>query len=482
MYEVIEGNTQGLADADRFIELLNEPPAAVRDLFDRDSDIYVTRAPGRLDVMGGIADYSGSLVLEMPTAEATFAAVQKSDDERIKIASLLPGGASALEFEMGLADLSSVKGSSYYNEAKKFFRRSAPSHWASYVAGAFFVLRRELGVQFQTGARILIASRIPVGKGVSSSAALEIATMYAVCRSYDLDLDARQIALLCQKVENYMAGAPCGVMDQISVCCGKEHSLISLLCQPAEIHGIIDIPDEVEFWGIDSGVRHSVAGADYAMVRAGAFIGYQIIAQAAGFNVERTNDGRAVVKDDRWHGYLANISPEEYERDFASLIPLTISGDAFLDKYGGTTDHVTTIDRSNIYAVKASTEHAIFESSRVKKFATLLSEELTEKSLEALGQLMFDSHRSYSVCGLTEARTDRIVELVRQNRVDGLFGARITGGGSGGTVAVLARRESRTAIEKILQQFESDTGQRPYLFHGSSPGASTFGHIRLKNR
>lgn len=482
MYEVIEGNTQGLADADRFIELLNEPPAAVRDLFDRDSDIYVTRAPGRLDVMGGIADYSGSLVLEMPTAEATFAAVQKSDDERIKIASLLPGGASALEFEMGLADLSSVKGSSYYNEAKKFFRRNAPSHWASYVAGAFFVLRRELGVQFQTGARILIASRIPVGKGVSSSAALEIATMYAVCRSYDLDLDARQIALLCQKVENYMAGAPCGVMDQISVCCGKEHSLISLLCQPAEIHGIIDIPDEVEFWGIDSGVRHSVAGADYAMVRAGAFIGYQIIAQAAGFNVEQTNDGRAVVKDDRWHGYLANISPEEYERDFASLIPLTISGDAFLDKYGGTTDHVTTIDRSNIYAVKASTEHAIFESSRVKKFATLLSEELTEKSLEALGQLMFDSHRSYSVCGLTEARTDRIVELVRQNRVDGLFGARITGGGSGGTVAVLTRRESRTAIEKILQQFESDTGQRPYLFHGSSPGASTFGHIRLKNR
>lgn len=482
MYEVIEGNTQGLADADRFIELLNEPPAAVRDLFDRDSDIYVTRAPGRLDVMGGIADYSGSLVLEMPTAEATFAAVQKSDDERIKIASLLPGWASALEFEMGLADLSSVKGSGYYNEAKKFFRRNAPSHWASYVAGAFFVLRRELGVQFQTGARILIASRIPVGKGVSSSAALEIATMYAVCRSYDLDLDARQIALLCQKVENYMAGAPCGVMDQISVCCGKEHSLISLLCQPAEIHGIIDIPDEVEFWGIDSGVRHSVAGADYAMVRAGAFIGYQIIAQAAGFNVEQTNDGRAVVKDDRWHGYLANISPEEYERDFASLIPLTISGDAFLDKYGGTTDHVTTIDRSNIYAVKASTEHAIFESSRVKKFATLLSEELTEKSLEALGQLMFDSHRSYSVCGLTEARTDRIVELVRQNRVDGLFGARITGGGSGGTVAVLARRESRTAIEKILQQFESDTGQRPYLFHGSSPGASTFGHIRLKNR
>ena len=90
MFKVVEGNSQGLADADEFMRLINAPPAELCDFFDRESDILVSRAPGRLDVMGGIADYSGSLVLEMPIAESTFVAVQKTDDARISIASLQP--------------------------------------------------------------------------------------------------------------------------------------------------------------------------------------------------------------------------------------------------------------------------------------------------------------------------------------------------------------------------------------------------------
>ena len=480
VFRVIEGNTQGLADVDEFIGLINDPPEKLRDLFNRGSDIYVSRAPGRLDVMGGIADYSGSLVLEMPIGEATFAAVQKSSDSLIRIVSLQPGSTSFLEFEMSVADLATADNDRHYESAREFFVRSGSNHWASYIAGVFFALRRELGAEFINGSRILISSRVPIGKGVSSSAALEVATMQAICGCWEIQLDPRELAILCQKVENYVVGAACGVMDQITGSCGTDNALLSLLCQPAEIIGHIDIPDKIEFWGIDSGVRHSVAGSDYSSVRVGAFMGYRIIADITGCRSEQIGKALVKVDDDRWGGYLANISTDEFEREFESIIPIMIKGDEFLRKYGGITDSVTTINNSVTYAVRAPTMHAVYESSRVKKFVALLNERITEQHLKDLGRLMFESHESYSSCGLTEPMTDRIVELVRAYCSDGIFGARITGGGSGGTVAVLAKRNSREAIENLLRKLERETGYRPYVFHGSSPGAAEFGNIRLR--
>ena len=94
---------------------------------------------------------------------------------------------------------------------------------------------------------------------------------------------------------------------------------------------------------------------------------------------------------------------------------------------------------------------------------------------------MFQSHASYAACGLTEIGTDRIVALVRASRDKGLFGARITGGGSGGTVVILSRRGNRSAILEVARQYGAETGKKPYIFHGSSPGCSTFGHLRLSS-
>jgi L-arabinokinase len=112
------------------------------------------------------------------------------------------------------------------------------------------VIKRELGFEFRHGARLLISSQIPIGKGVSSSAALEVAAMQAVCSAFDIRIEPLQLALLCQKLENRMVGAPCGVMDQITAHCGVKDSLLSLLCQPVEILGNVVIPDQFEFWGM----------------------------------------------------------------------------------------------------------------------------------------------------------------------------------------------------------------------------------------
>lgn len=481
MYRVVEGNTLGLADVGKFIDQINEPSIELHNFFDPAADIFVARAPGRLDVMGGIADYSGSLVLEMPIAEATFAAVQKSDDISIRIVSISADSGKTFYFEMDLTDLDADGKPPDYGAVKDRFSRDRPAHWASYIAGVFFVLTRELGADFQTGARILISSQVPIGKGVSSSAALEVAAMQGVCSAFEINIEPLRLALLCQKVENAIVGAPCGVMDQITAHCGTQDSLVTLLCQSAEILGNVEVPPEIGFWGIDSGVRHAVAGSDYRSVRIGAFMGYRIIADLAGLKANVLGNGLVEVNDPRWGGYLCNVTPVEFEQEFSSHIPDAIRGDDFIENYGGTTDRVTNIDPTKTYAVKAPTEHAIHENFRVNAFSRLLKVQIEDTSLDELGGLMFQSHASYAACGLIEPGTDRIVELVKENRSNGVFGARITGGGSGGTVVILARKNSSESIAKIAEQYGRETGQKPYIFYGSSPGCATFGYLRLSH-
>jgi L-arabinokinase len=353
------------------------------------------------------------------------------------------------------------------------------------VAGVFLVLMRERGVRFREGARILIASRVPGGKGVSSSAALEVAVMQAVAAAFDLRLEAREIALLCQTVENRVVGAPCGIMDQMTSACGETARLLSLLCQPAELQGVIDIPREISFWGLDSGVSHSVTGADYGSVRVGAFMGYRIISELAGLKVTAGTTNEPVhVEDTRWGGYLANVTPSEFEQTYAAQLPERIEGARFLARYSGTTDQVTRVDPARRYAVRVPTAHAIYEHNRVRLYAELLSgEAVSERRLELLGELMYQSHASYSACGLSVEGTDRLVELVREaGPAKGLYGAKITGGGSGGTVAVLGRRDARESVASIAMRYARETGHRPYIFAGSSPGSAEFGYLTVERR
>src|SRR5215510_3908098 len=486
MYRIIHGETHGLPDASAFVETLNRleesPSQEARALFDSKAELVVARAPGRLDVMGGIADYSGSLVLEAPMLEATFAALQRQPDRRLTIVSLTEDAGQALAFEMALSEFENAGEPVDYDTARARFQQEPSQHWAAYVTGVFLTLMREREIRFREGARILISSRVPQGKGVSSSAALEVAVMQAVAAAFDVTIDAREMALLCQTVENRVAGAPCGVMDQMTASCGETNRLLALRCQPAELLGMTAIPDEVAFWGIDSGVRHAVTGSDYASVRVGAFMGLRIIAEIAGLRVQEAEPGEAVLIDDqRWNGYLANLTPSEFEQDYAAQLPERISGAEFLSRYRGTTDRVTRIEPGRIYAVRVPAAHPIYEHHRAWLFTELLGGAAGESGLLLLGEMMYQSHASYSACGLGSAGTDLLVRLARDAGTErGLYGARITGGGSGGTVAVLGLSDAGDSIRWVADKYEEATGYRPYIFSGSSPGSNAFGHLKYK--
>ena len=156
--------------------------------------------------------------------------------------------------------------------------------------------------------------------------------------------------------------------------------------------------------------------------------------------------------------YLANISPAEFESEYLIKLP---------------------------EAVRMPTAHPIYENARVQRFVDLLDQcetsDAPELLFNELGELMYQSHRSYTALGLNSTGTDLIVELVRREGPDaGLFGAKITGGGSGGTVAVLGRQTSRAAIERVAANYAKETGHHPYVFNGSSSGSLAFGHLRLR--
>jgi len=311
--------------------------------------------------------------------------------------------------------------------------------------------------------------------------------MNAICAAHGMSLDGRDLALLCQMVENRVVGAPCGVMDQMTAACGERDRLLALLCQPAELQAHVVLPPELEVWGIDSGIRHEVGGADYGAVRVGAFMGYRIIAEAAGLGVTTASErgGRVQVDDGRWCGYLANVTPAEWESTFRDAVPETMNGALFLRRYGGITDSVTRVDAAQRYAVRQPTAHPIYEHHRVRTFRALLEAGAgTEEERALLGELMYQSHASYGACGLGTSGTDRLVALAREVGAGagagaGIYGAKITGGGSGGVVAVLARAGSHALVQGIAQRYGRLTGQSAMVLGGSSDGAARFGVLRL---
>ncbi|MGB2607253.1 MAG: galactokinase family protein [Candidatus Sulfotelmatobacter sp.] len=479
-YRIVRGSTQGLADVENFLLTLSSSREA-QLLFDRENDIFVGRAPGRLDVMGGIADYSGSLVLQLPIQQAALAAVQLNHLQSVQIVSLgnSENGRGSTRFSMLLNDLAPEGRPLDYDAAREYFRRNSGQQWAAYIAGTLLVLIHECGARCG-GIRILLDSHVPEGKGVSSSAAIEVATMQAICAAFDIKLEPRTLALLCQTVENRVVGAPCGVMDQMTAARGEQDRLLKLLCQPADVRGTVEVPHEIAFWGIDSGVRHSVSGSDYSSVRIGAFMGYRIIADLAGLPVRaNANTAQVEIRDARWKGYLANLTPAEFEQ-YRQQIPEQMRGEEFLARFHGTTDPVTQVNPQRTYPTRQPTAHPVYENFRVRRFAELLVERLGETQFEQLGELMYESHASYSACGLGSEGTDLLVNLVRASGPkDGLYGAKITGGGSGGTVAILGRRVAEWAVHEVATSYSMKTGHHPIVFRHSSPGAAAFGFLHV---
>ncbi len=469
-------------------ELLHRLRGELTDAFLPGLPIRVSRAPGRLDVMGGIADYTGSVVLEMPLDRAAAVALQPRTDRNVQVFSfnLLD---EHLPFTLSVPLESLARHSA--DELRIEFNQPG-RRWAAYMVGCLFVLHErryiDLNDPNHRGLNIALLSTVPQGAGVSSSAAVEVATMMNLADHFAVreQLNPMTLAVLCQEVENRIVGAPGGIVDQITSCAGTEGKLFRLLCQPHELLADLALPEDIRVLGIDSGVRHS-DGGQYGNVRTAAFMGHRIILDRMrefGRRANRTLEG------DPMNGYLANLNPEDYKKYFRPALPDALTGADFLERYGETVNPVSIVNPDETYTIRSATDHHVLEAMRVRHFVEF-AEQVAAMSpddparrgvLDKAGHLMYASDFAYHHdAGLGAPECALLVDAVRRREHLGLYGARITGGGLGGTVAILAdiSDSSDRAIAAIVDEYRLQTGRHGQSFSASSPGAWTTGSATI---
>ena len=444
--------------------------------FDHSKPIVLARAPGRMDVMGGNVDYTGGLVFQATIAEATWAAAQPRTDGRIL---LLNPQLAAQGWKTEVAyTVDEVR-----DEAGLRARVNATPEvrWTAYVAGVFHYLAKHFPDPLAGGATVYLESTVPLNKGVSSSAAVEVATMYAAVAALNIPLDGMALAEACQWVENVIAESACGIMDQAAVLVGDEGWLMPMVCQPARVAPLVRLPEALTIWGIDSGVSHAVSGIEYEAARAASFMGYKLICDHAGLPV--TLDESAGIPrftDPRWNGYLSDVPLSLFRESFESALPETMTTAEYLSRAGEHVDPFTRLREDVTYRVRNCTRYSVEENLRIRLFVEL-ARGATESAYELMGELMYQSNGAYTQCGLGCAAIDELLTYVREEGPsNGLYGAKVSGGGAGGTVVVLGRKNAEPAFDRVVSRYRASRGFEPYVFRDSSPGAARFGRWRLE--
>lgn len=329
-------------------------------------------APGRVNLIGEHIDYSGGIVLPLAIDRHARVAISRSDQP-----------ATIRVHSIDLDD--SIE-----------HTLSAPpdniGHWSSYVLGTIAELR-ECVPSFdleRIGLDLTIISEVPIGAGLSSSAAIEVATARSVCELMNISMDPLEMARLCQWAEHRYTGVPCGLMDQAAVAMAPSGALLAFDCR-SEQGRVIDRPSGMGLIVIDTGVRHSLGDSAYRERRAAS----EQAASILGFDSLR----------------------DAFEQHTDSLPPaLTLSQ-------------------------REAAQHALGEMHRVNAAI----EAVLCDDLPSLGRLLCESHYSLRDTLRVSCReADRIVNIAL--KAPGVLGARLIGGGFGGCVLVLAGSDDAQSV------------------------------------
>jgi len=424
--------------------------------------------------MGGMADYSGALALQTPIEQAVYVAAGRRDDQRIRIESLgwnRDGQPSTHEWSLSLFYQSDGQIVTPDTLAAKF--DGCP--WARHVAGVCLGLLESGDLpHLAGGVNLLIHSDVPPQAGLASSAALQVACAKALAALFEVDLSPQHVARACRQASTDVVRAEPGLVDHLTCLLGEPDTLLQIRCQPDEVLGTLHMPKGAVFAGVYSGLRLPIYHDRYADNRSASLIGkflIEQILQASGKMGDPTG------------GYLANISPSEYVRRFRNALPVKLRGKDFLATFGQPAELDVAVRPDEIYKVRSRTEHHIYENDRTHRFMERLARARRTGELDALieaGELMYASHWSYGQrCGMGSIETDVLVNSIRERGpAGGLYGAKVTGGGCGGTVAVLMADMpgARETLGEACAAYARKTGRQPTLITGSSPGSVAFGH------
>jgi galactokinase len=362
------------------------------------------RAPGRVNLIGEHTDYNAGFVMPAAIQFYTTVAIAARPDRRLRVRSTNFG--ETLEVPLP--------------EAGAIVRpRDSGAHWIGYVLGVALVLQRH-GLALR-GADLLIHGEVPLGAGLSSSAALEVATALALSRLAGRALDKITLARICQQAENEYVGMRCGIMDQFASVCGRVGHALMIDCRSLE-HQLLPLDSHAAGVGVavqlvicNTMVRHRLAGSEYNRRREQCELGV-----------------RALARDAPGIEALRDVSPAVLRAHESDLDPV----------------------------IYRRCRHIVTENERVRAAAAALG----RGDLAGFGHLMRDSHRSLR--DDYEVSCDELDLMVRlAEQIDGVYGARMTGGGFGGCTINLVRADAVPQFRsQIAERYAQATGHHPEVY------------------
>ncbi len=378
---------------------------AFRRLFGSTERARMFRAPGRVNLIGEHTDYNDGWVLPMALDRYCYVLAQARSDSRLRIHSL--------QLDQTV-------------EAALDDPPPPAHHWSAYPRGVGWSLRQ--AGQDIGGADLLISSEVPLGSGLSSSAALEVSTAFALLGVHQRQMDRTAIALACQKAEGDYVGMRCGNMDQLAACFGADDRALMIDCRTLAVTPVPLDETQVRVVVANTMVKHALASSEYNQRRAEC-------EEAVG-RIRLKRPQVKALRDVSW----GDISAE---------------AEAWPDKVRRRARHVTT------------------EDARVHRSV----EALCAGDYPQVGYLMYESHASLD-CDyqVTCAELNTMVALARE--IPGCYGARMTGGGFGGCTVNLLQAEAAQAFAlELASRYEKATGIKPdvYLCRASQGAAEVAG-------
>lgn len=369
-------------------ERLTEVTATFRERFGRAPEA-IAEAPGRVNLVGEHLDYNGGLVLPVAIDRSVLVAFARRDDAEVGVYSVEFGEDSA--FRLGSQ-----------------MQTNAEAPWSKYVRGVSWVLTEACDPHF--GLDLAVDGDVPLGAGLSSSAALEVATAGALRASWDLDLDEKRLALLCQRAENEFVGVQCGVMDQLASALGRADYALLIDCRSLECEHVPLLLNDhgLAIVVVDSGQRRKLEQSDYNRRREECVEALQVL--------------REQMRED----------------------PPVALRDVMMDDLGTCSLPEPLLRR---------TRHVVTEQARVERAVGALR----AGNLERLGALMNESHASLrDDFEVSTSELDRLVELAQAE--PDVLGARLTGAGFGGCTVNLVRQDAVDVFAvDVVERYVSET-------------------------
>ena len=353
--------------------------------------VRVARASGRVNLIGDHTDYEGGFVLPVAVDLAVWIGSFPTGGRRVELTSFAFGQTRAFELDT--------------------VEPPGRGGWIDYVAGVAWSLRTA-GLELR-GMRGAIDADLPLGAGLSSSAALEVAAALSMLADPGDQPSSAELAGLCRRAEDEYVGVPCGVMDQLASIAGRAGHGLLIDCRSLAVRPV-RLPPAAALTVVESGVPRRLRDSAYAERRAQC--------REAARTLARRLDGVATLRD---------VTTEQLEDAGGSLSPV----------------------------LRARAEHVVGENGRVLAAADALE----RGDLPAVGDLLLASHRSLrDRFEVSCPELDALVDIA--GGVDGVFGARLTGAGFGGSIVVLSRPDSVESLARTIERdYPAATGRTPVV-------------------